>query len=108
LKKLLDQEVALNINGSPQRMTVREALVQIVGANGLKGASRDREYLIRLIAQHIPEEFQEETERSLAPDQSAILRRFSTRVSQSDVADAVAAPESDDTAEPADDDWDII
>jgi len=106
LKNLLDQEVAVNTNGSPQRVSVREALIQIVGANGLKGTSRDREFLLRIIGQHLPEEFQEETERSLTPDQNAILKRFAKKVAESpkEAADTTSAR----AAERSEEDWDIL
>jgi hypothetical protein len=103
LKNLLDQEVAVNTNGSPQRVSVRQALVQIVGANGLKGVSRDREFFFRLIGQHLPEEFQEEAERSLTPDQNAILRRFGQKVAEARISTTGAAE-----GEPSEEDWDIV
>ena len=80
LKELLDQQVGVNLNGRPQTLSFREALVQITGATGLKGGAREREYLLKLIEKFAPEEFQDPPKKQITPERAEIMARFRSRL----------------------------
>ena len=79
LKEKMEDEVIITTKGVSREVKYREALVEVMAANALKGGPRALEHMLRTMMQQLPEEFEEPPKKQLTPDRTAILERFRRR-----------------------------
>ncbi len=80
LKSRLEERIEYVENGRRKSASKKEVLIGKVVAQALTGGIRERQQLLDLIVRHLPEEFQDEPNRSLAPEKADILQRLAGRL----------------------------
>ena len=82
LKAILDEELTFTMKGRERSAPMKEVYLHKVAAAALTGGPQERRFLLTLMAQMLPEEFQEEASKTLSPDRKQVIDRFAARLAE--------------------------
>ena len=97
--EVLDQKLEVKIDGKTKKVTVREAVVQKIATDSLRGDARARQLILELMKMFAPdEENSPSSDAPLAKDDQAILADFLRR--KKEESEATREPETKERTSP--------
>jgi len=80
LEEILERDITVTIDGVPRRISAKEAILNRLFAQAIKGKTQDADLFVRLIKHTLPEQFAEEADDQLNADEAKLIEAIANKM----------------------------